>query len=84
MFSIISQVNYLVDCVIQFVSNTVILGNHGPQKRGQLIPTHPDAPVLLTIETHSIIGTGELVHGTTAKGQTVKSAMLSTVRDHPF
>ena len=39
------------------------LGNRGPHKKRQRCPEKKDLPVLITVETHSVIQSGEVACG---------------------
>src|ERR1700722_13750172 len=64
---------------LKLCTNHIAMGNGGPKKRGQMTPMYENAPVLITVETHSVIGTGELVHGTTPVNEQVRCCPLSVV-----
>jgi hypothetical protein len=55
------------------------MGHIGPQKSLQAVPNEPHLPVLITVETHSVVGSGELVHKTDGRSGVVISALLSVV-----
>lgn len=48
----------------QVCFNQVHLGKGGPHKTRQTCPEVEDIPVLITVETHSVIETGEVTCGT--------------------